>query len=73
MDLDEHRDRFVFFGDSPNDEPMFGFFPFSVGVANVAGFVDRMKSHPAYVTKGEGGIGFAEGVDTILKKRRDNP
>ena len=38
IDLDERRDRFVFFGDSPNDEPMFGFFPHSVGVANVAGF-----------------------------------
>ena len=32
-----------------------------------------MKSRPAYVTEGEGGIGFAEGVDSILKKRRDNP
>jgi HAD superfamily hydrolase (TIGR01484 family) len=73
LDLDDHRDRFVFFGDSPNDEPMFGFFPNSVGVANVAVFLDRMKSHPAYVTKGEGGIGFAEGIDTILINRRDNP
>jgi hypothetical protein len=73
IDLDAHRDRFVFFGDSPNDEPMFGFFPLSVGVANVAGFLARMKSRPAYVTTGAGGLGFAEGIDVILKKRRGIP
>jgi HAD superfamily hydrolase (TIGR01484 family) len=70
FDLDDHRDRFVFFGDSPNDEPMFAFFEHSVGVANVAGFLDRMKSRPAYVTTMEGGIGFAEGAGIILEKRR---
>ena len=30
------RERFVFVGDSPNDAPMFAFFPNAVGVANVA-------------------------------------
>lgn len=69
IDLDEHRDRFAFFGDSPNDEPMFAFFPLSVGVANVTGFLDRMGSRPAYITKGRGGIGFAEGAEVILNKR----
>ena len=34
--------RFVFAGDSPNDAPMFGFFPNAVGVANVRGFLDRI-------------------------------
>lgn len=69
IDLNENRDRFVFFGDSPNDEPMFGFFPLSVGVANVRDFVDRMKSRPAYVTQNVGGIGFAEGAGIIMQKR----
>jgi len=73
IDLDENRDRFVFFGDSPNDEPMFGYFPLSVGVANVTGFLERMTSRPAYITAGEGGIGFAEGVGIILDKRGDTP
>ncbi len=33
-DLDAERERFVFVGDSPNDAPMFAFFPQAVGVAN---------------------------------------
>jgi HAD superfamily hydrolase (TIGR01484 family) len=70
LDLDENRDRFVFFGDSPNDEPMFAYFPNAVGVANVARFLDLMKSPPAYVTEAEGGLGFAEGVRLILERRR---
>jgi hypothetical protein len=69
IDLDEKRDRFVFFGDSPNDEPMFDFFPLSVGVANVKDFLDRMKKRPAYVTENAGGIGFAEGARIIMQKR----
>jgi HAD superfamily hydrolase (TIGR01484 family) len=69
IDLDENRDRFVFFGDSPNDEPMFGFFPHSVGVANVRDFAGRMKILPAYVTENAGGIGFAEGARIIMEKR----
>ena len=38
IDLDADRERFVFVGDSPNDAPMFGYFPHSVGVANVGDF-----------------------------------
>src|SRR5579862_2928026 len=32
IDLDAQRERFAFIGDSPNDAPMFGFFPHSIGV-----------------------------------------
>jgi HAD superfamily hydrolase (TIGR01484 family) len=73
IDLEESRERFVFFGDSPNDEPMFDFFPLSVGVANVGGFLDRMDVHPAYVTENEGGIGFAEGAGVIMRMRGTTP
>ncbi len=69
VDLDASRDRFVFCGDSPNDEPMFGFFPLSVGVRNVLAFIDRMHHLPAFVANQEGGEGFAEIVDTILSLR----
>ena len=73
LDLDENQDRFIFFGDSPNDEPMFAYFPLGVGVANVRRFVEMMKSPPAYVTEGEGGLGFAEGVRLILDKKGGCP
>ena len=54
------RDSVVFIGDSPNDEPMFEYFPHSVAVANIAPYLPRLKSRPAYVTVGAGGAGFAE-------------
>ena len=39
---DAERGRFVYVGDSPNDAPMFAFFPNAVGVANVVPFLDRI-------------------------------
>jgi len=66
IDLDAERDRFVYVGDSPNDAPMFAFFPNAVGVANVVPFLDRIATPPAYVTIGEGGAGFVEVAEQLL-------
>ncbi len=68
IDLEMEKKRFVYLGDSPNDEPMFDFFPFSIGVNNVMNFADKMTSLPAYVTKNPGSIGFAETAKIILEK-----
>ena len=73
VDLDAERRRFLFCGDSPNDEPMFRFFPYSAGVRNVLGFADRMHHLPAFVADEEGGEGFAEIGETILALRRERP
>ena len=54
-------------GDSPNDEPMFSFFPLSCGVANIEPFLPLMSHPPAYITRGEGGHGFAEAAEIILE------
>jgi hypothetical protein len=64
--LDARRRSSVFVGDSPNDAPMFGYFPHAVGVANLAQFLDRVPTPPAYVTVGEAGAGFVEVVNTLL-------
>jgi HAD superfamily hydrolase (TIGR01484 family) len=69
IDLDASRDSVAFTGDSPNDEPMFAFFPASVGVANVRDALHRFKSLPAYVTKARGGEGFVEFADHLLASR----
>jgi HAD superfamily hydrolase (TIGR01484 family) len=66
IDLDAERERFVYVGDSPNDAPMFGFFPNAVGVANVVPLLDRIATPPAYVTVGEGGAGFVEVAEVLL-------
>ena len=73
MDLEATRERFLFCGDSPNDEPMFRFFPFSAGVNNVLRFVGRMRHLPAFVADREGGEGFAEIAETVLSLRNTSP
>ena len=68
-DLDARRDEFVFAGDSPNDAPMFAFFPHAVGVANIRTFPGRLAAEPAYVTQAASGAGFCELVDFLLAAR----
>ncbi|HEY8623895.1 MAG TPA: HAD-IIB family hydrolase [Casimicrobiaceae bacterium] len=58
--LDAEQQQCIFIGDSPNDAPMFDFFNYSVGVANVHAFGDAIATPPKYVTVGEAGAGFAE-------------
>jgi len=67
-DLEAVRNAVVYAGDSPNDEPMFAYFPHAVGVANVRDFVDCMTHPPTWVTQGEGGYGFAEMVEVLLDR-----
>ncbi len=64
---DEARRSVIYAGDSPNDEPMFAAFPWSVGVANIQAFAHRLTSKPAYITKGHSGDGFAELADLLLR------
>ena len=65
-DLDTVRDAVVFAGDSPNDAPMVAWFPNAVGVANLAGFLDRVPTPPAWITTHEAGAGFTELADFLL-------
>ncbi len=65
-DLEAVKAQVVFAGDSPNDQPMFAFFPNAVGVANVRQFAGRMNALPAWVTNQTGGLGFAEMVEVLL-------
>ncbi|MCG8634311.1 MAG: HAD-IIB family hydrolase [Desulfobacterales bacterium] len=67
LDLDRIKDRIVFSGDSPNDAPMFAYFPRAVGVANIKAFADMLSDKPAFVTRHPGGLGFAELARRILK------
>jgi hypothetical protein len=68
-DLSENeiRENVIFFGDSPNDEPMFRQFPCSCGVSNIEPFLKMMTFTPAYITRNPNGRGFEEGAAVILK------
>jgi hypothetical protein len=66
VDLDAERDAFAFIGDSPNDEPMFAYFPNSFAVANIAPFVDELDHPPACVVEAEEGAGFVLFAERVL-------
>lgn len=68
-ELDREIGRWVYVGDSTNDALMFGHFPHSVGVANVARFWSQLAHRPRYVTQGERGAGFAEVAQAVLDAR----
>jgi len=67
VELDADKADYVFIGDSPNDAPMFAYFPMSVGVANVADFSARLEASPVFVTGARSGGGFVELVTHLLK------
>jgi HAD superfamily hydrolase (TIGR01484 family) len=69
IDTDREKQHVVYAGDSPNDAPMFAFFPNSVGVANVMPYKEIMAHLPRYVTRAEGGEGFAELAKALLEAR----
>jgi hydroxymethylpyrimidine pyrophosphatase-like HAD family hydrolase len=69
IDLDASREAFVFAGDSPNDQPMFAFFPHAVGVANVLEMSELMQDLPAWITPSRGSLGFAELAEALLSAR----
>jgi HAD superfamily hydrolase (TIGR01484 family) len=73
LDLDAAKQTCAFAGDSPNDAPMFGFFPNSCGVANVLDFKDELAADPTYVTCAMGGHGFVELAERLLAARKMRP
>ena len=59
-------DDCLFFGDAPNDQSMFQFFPNSIGVSNIESCLHRLEHKPKVVLKGEENIG-PRGVLNYLK------
>jgi hydroxymethylpyrimidine pyrophosphatase-like HAD family hydrolase len=69
IDVEREREDFVFVGDSPNDQPMFAFFPNAVGVANVLEMADLMSEFPRWITPSAGAAGFAELAEALIPTR----
>ena len=61
--------RWVYVGDSTNDQLMFEHFAQSVGVANLQRFAAELRVWPAYITAGERGLGFAQVAQALLSAR----
>ena len=67
------RDRAIFIGDSPNDEPLFAGFAHSIAVGSLRRWLDRLETPPEYITESGPAEGFQEAVAEILRKRRPVP
>jgi HAD superfamily hydrolase (TIGR01484 family) len=71
FDIDAERsvEKIAYCGDSPNDAPMYAYFPNGIGVANIRPFVPLMSHLPRYITEAEGGLGFAEFAKLVIRAR----
>ncbi len=61
--------RWVYVGDSTNDQAMFGHFALSVGVANLRAYAAQLTTWPAFITDGERGQGFAEVAARVISNK----
>ncbi len=68
-ELDDEIGKWVYVGDSTNDQLMFEHFPHSIGVANIRRFEPALAHLPRYITGGERGAGFAEVARALLESK----
>ena len=68
-ELQSELGRWLYVGDSTNDQRMFEAFTHSVGVANIRRFEDQLTHRPRYITRSERGAGFAEVARAVLAAR----
>ena len=66
---EEMKEKTLFIGDSPNDEPLFAGLPHSIAVGNLRRFLPRITHLPEFITEGEAATGFCEAAAAILEKR----
>ena len=69
-DLLAELDRWLYVGDSTNDQVMFQHFAHSVGVANIRRFEAQLAHPPRHITQAERGAGFAELAHRLLRTLR---
>jgi HAD superfamily hydrolase (TIGR01484 family) len=67
--LTDEVPRWVYVGDSANDQALFARFPLSVGVANLLECAGQLHTWPAWLARGERGHGFAEVAALLLAAR----
>lgn len=68
-ELQHEIERWIYVGDSTNDQLLFENFPLAVGVANLRRFAAELRVWPAWLTEAERGAGFAEVAQALLAAR----
>ncbi len=61
------KEEWIYIGDSPNDEPMFSYFKFSVGVSNLKPYLDQLNFLPTWLTVSPSGQGFVEMANRLIE------
>ncbi|MFA0086006.1 HAD-IIB family hydrolase [Vibrio sp. 10N.261.51.F12] len=69
-DLALSLDQVTYIGDSLNDESMFAWLPTTFGVNNISRWLPQLSDKPSYITKDNGGYGFAELANRIVDAKR---
>lgn len=59
-------------GDAPNDQVMFSHFPLSFGVGNIRKHSKGMHALPRFIAQKEGGAGFCQIAEALLRHKRNN-
>ncbi len=70
IDLPAQIDRWVYVGDSTNDQVMFQHFTHSVGVANIRRFASQLRYSPRHISQSARGAGFSEVAARLLIARQ---
>lgn len=68
-DLVLSLNQVTYIGDSLNDESMFAWLPTTFGVNNISRWLPQLKNKPNYITKDNGGYGFAELAKMIVNAK----
>ena len=67
------NEEVAFVGDSANDASMFSHFSHTIGVANIAPFLQQLPHPPKYITQASGGFGFAELSERLIRGNQTQP
>lgn len=64
------KESSIYIGDAPNDQMMFKEFDLSFAPVNIYKKESELIYKPSFVADGQGGIGFSQIVDSIVKKNK---
>ncbi len=68
---EEYLERGIYVGDSLNDEPLFEYFPLSIGMHSVEDNKALFRNLPTYITKETSGFGWVEIASSLAKEELD--
>lgn len=69
IEEEDYLENGIYLGDSLNDEPLFEYFPHSIGMHSVEDMREKFTSLPTWITDGTGGDGWVEFAHALLDEK----